>query len=145
MYNGAFCDTFFYDSVTPDGEAMRAGGCHGIIKKCVTEPPLYMCVLDIYYRRNKAAFQISPSGVVWTLPKLEWKEPNAFLITVVHRWFTMKRVAVSGFAKIAGALRTIPVKKWGLSIAHMMATVPPWKENTIRGHSTGYLRSLIHW
>lgn len=43
-------------------------------------------------------------------------------------WFTMKGVAVSGLAKIAGALSTTPVKKCGLSIAHMIATVPPWKK-----------------
>ena len=32
----------------------------------------------------KPRFQISTSGVVWTLPKLEWKEPNAVLINVVN-------------------------------------------------------------
>lgn len=40
----------------------------------------------------------------------------------------MQRVAVSGLAKMAGALSTIPVKKWGLSIAHRIATVPPLKK-----------------
>jgi len=37
----------------------------------------------------------------------------------------MQGVAVSGFAKIAGAHSTVPVKKCGLSIAHRIAMVPP--------------------
>ena len=39
----------------------------------------------------------------------------------------MHRLDVSGLANIAGAHKMIPVKKWGLSIAQRIATVPPYK------------------